>query len=154
MAKGFHQQPGIDYDETYSPVIKPITVRTVLSIAISASWAIQQIDIQNAFLHEKLSKDVFMIQPPGFQHPQFLNHVCKLQKAIYGLKQVPRAWFSRLSSQLITLGFHSSKSNTSLFIFRTPLFTVYVLIYVDDIIITGSSDQAITTRSSQLLPRH
>jgi hypothetical protein len=69
VAKGLHQQPGIDYDETYSPVIKPITVRTVLSIAISAGWAIQQIDIQNGFLHGNLSKDVFMIQPPGFQHP-------------------------------------------------------------------------------------
>jgi hypothetical protein len=119
VAKGFHQQPGIDYDETYSPVIKPTTVRTVLSIAISAGWSVQQIDIQNAFLHGTLSEDVFMTQPPGFQHPQFLNHVCKLQKAIYGLKQAPRAWFSRLSSRLIALGFHSSKSDTSLFICRT-----------------------------------
>uniref|UniRef100_A0A2N9FTY6 Reverse transcriptase Ty1/copia-type domain-containing protein n=1 Tax=Fagus sylvatica TaxID=28930 RepID=A0A2N9FTY6_FAGSY len=103
VAKGFHQQPGIDYDETYSPVIKPTTVRTVLSIAISAGWSVQQIDIQNAFLHGKLSEDVYMTQPPGFQHPQFLNHVCKLQKAIYGLKQAPRAWFSRLSSRLLDL---------------------------------------------------
>ena len=85
VAKGFHQQPGIDYDETYSPVIKPTTVRTVLSLAISAGWSVQQIDIQNAFLHGNLSEDVFMTQPPGFQHPHFLNHVCKLQKAIYGL---------------------------------------------------------------------
>jgi hypothetical protein len=76
VAKGFHQQPGIDYGETYSSVIKPTTVRTVLSLAISASWSIQQIDIQNAFLHGTLSEDVFMTQPPGFQHPQFLNHVC------------------------------------------------------------------------------
>jgi hypothetical protein len=143
VAKGFHQQPGIDYDETYSLVIKPTMVRTVLSIAISAGWSVQQIDIQNAFLHGKLSEDVYMTQPPGFQHPQFLNHVCKLQKAIYGLKQAPQAWFSRLSSRLLDLGFHSSKSDTSLFICRTSLYTIYVLIYVDDIIITSSSNLAI-----------
>uniref|UniRef100_A0A2N9H307 Uncharacterized protein n=1 Tax=Fagus sylvatica TaxID=28930 RepID=A0A2N9H307_FAGSY len=150
VAKGFHQQLGIDYGETYSPVIKRTTVRTVLSLAISAGWSIQQIDIQNAFLHGTLSEAVFMTQPPGFQHPQFPNHVCKLHKAIYGLKQAPRAWFSRLSSRLLALGFHGSKSDTSLFICRSPHFTVYVLIYVDDIIITSSSDKAIDTLLSNL----
>ena len=82
-------------------------------------------------------------QPPGFQHPQFLNHVCKLQKAIYGLKQASRAWFSWLSSWILDLDFHSSKLDTFLFIFRNSLFPIYVLIYVDDIIITSSSNQAI-----------
>ena len=69
VAKGFHQQPGIDYDETYNPVIKPTMVHTVLSIAISTGWSVQQIGIQNAFLHGTLSEDVYMMQPPGFQHP-------------------------------------------------------------------------------------
>ena len=85
MAKGFHQQPRIDYDEIYSLVIKPTTVRTVLSFAISIGWSVQQIDIHNAFLHGTLSEEVFMTQPLGFQHPQFLNHVCN------GLKQAPQA---------------------------------------------------------------
>ena len=66
VAKGFQQQSGIDYGETYSPVIKPTTVRAILSIAISVGWSIRQIDIQNAFLHGHLSEDVFMAQPPGF----------------------------------------------------------------------------------------
>jgi hypothetical protein len=144
VAKGFHQQFGVNYEETYSPVIKPTTVCTVLSIAISAGWKIHHIDIQNAFLHGTLSEEVFMEQPSGFQHPQFPNHVCKLQKAIYGLKQAPRAWFSRLSSRLIALGFHGSKSDTS-FICCTSAFTIYVLIYVGDIIITSSSAPAIDT---------
>ena len=91
VAKGLHQQPGIDYDETYDPVIKPTMVCTILSLAISAGWSVQQIDIQNAFLHGTLFEDVFMAQPPCFQHSQFLHHVCKLQKAIHGLKQASRA---------------------------------------------------------------
>uniref|UniRef100_A0A2N9F0Q4 Reverse transcriptase Ty1/copia-type domain-containing protein n=1 Tax=Fagus sylvatica TaxID=28930 RepID=A0A2N9F0Q4_FAGSY len=143
VAKGFHQQPGIDYGETYSPVIKPTTVRAVLSIAISTGWSIRQIDIQNAFLHGQLSEDVFMAQPPGYQHPSYPSHVCKLNKAIYGLKQAPRAWFSRLSSRLLQLGFHGSLSDMSLFIYKSQSFTMFILIYVDDIIITCSNKSEI-----------
>jgi hypothetical protein len=143
VAKGFHQLPGIDYGETYSPVIKPTTVRTVLSLAISAGWAIRQIDVNNAFLHGTLSEDVFMSQPPGFSHPQFPQHICKLRKALYGLKQAPRAWFSRLSNRLLELGFYGAKSDSSLFTFKSAAFTMFILIYVDDIIITCSHAPAI-----------
>ncbi len=143
VAKGFHQQPDLDYDETYSPVIKPTTVRTVLSLAISSGWSLRQIDIQNAFLHGTLTEQVFMSQPPGYQHPNYPTHVCQLQKAIYGLKQAPRAWFSRLSSRLLALGFHGSRSDSSLFIYNKDSIIMYVLIYVDDIILTGSHSAAI-----------
>jgi hypothetical protein len=143
VAKGFHQQPGLDYDETFSSVIKPTTVRTVLSLAISSGWLLRQIDIQNAFLHGTLTEQVFMSQPPGYQHPNFPTHVCQLQKAIYGLKQAPRAWFSRLSSRLLALGFHGSRSDSSLFIYNKASIIMYVLIYVDDIILTGSHSTAI-----------
>jgi hypothetical protein len=104
-AKGFHQQPGVDYGETYSPVIKPTTVRTVLSLAISAGWAIHQIDINNAFLHGNLSDEVFMSQLSGFSHPQFPHHICKLQKALYGLKQAPRACSLAWAPNLLLLAF-------------------------------------------------
>jgi hypothetical protein len=144
VAKGFHQQAGVDFGETYSPVVKPTTIRTVLSLAFLAGWSLKQIDIQNAFLHGFLSEDVYMVQPPGFLHPSFPNHVCKLQRAIYGLKQAPRAWFSRLSNKLIQIGFVGSKVDTSLFIYRTKTVTIYLLIYVDDIIITASDPVAIT----------
>lgn len=84
-----------------------------------------------------------MKQPPGFEHPHAPHHICRLDKALYGLKQAPRAWFSRLGSKLHDLGFTSSKADTSLFLFHKPDVTMFVLVYVDDIIVTSSSDQAI-----------
>jgi hypothetical protein len=114
-----------------------------LSLAISAGWALRQIDVNNAFLHGTLSEDVFMSQPPGFSHPQFPQYICKLHKALYGLKQAPRAWFSRLSNKLLELGFHGAKSYTSLFTFQFAAFTMFIQIYVDDIIITCSKASAI-----------
>jgi hypothetical protein len=91
VAKGFHQQEGIDYFETYSPVVKPITIRTVLSLAISAGWYIKQVDVSNAFLHGHLQETVYMSQPPVFVNPMYPDAVCLLKKALYGLKQAPRA---------------------------------------------------------------
>ena len=143
VSKGYHQQQGIDFADTFSPVIKPTTIRLVLSHAISQGWTLRQIDIQNAFLHGKLSEVVYMSQPQGYIHPQYPNHVCRLHKAFYGLKQALRAWYSRLSEKLITLGFKHSNTDTSLFIFRCNAITIFILIYVDDIIITGSSTSVI-----------
>jgi hypothetical protein len=143
VAEGFHQQEGIDFWETYSPVIKPITIRTVLSLAISSEWAIKQVDISNAFLHGHLHETVYMSQPAGFVHPQFPTSVCLLKKALYGLKQALRAWFSRLSTRLLELGFTASKADPSLFIFVSAGTHLFALVYVDDIIFTGSSLTAI-----------
>jgi hypothetical protein len=143
VVKGFHQQAGIDYGETFSLVVKPTTIRTVLSLAYSAGWTMKQIDIENALLHGLLSEYVHMEQPPGFTHPSYPHHVCKLQKALYGLKQAPRAWFARLSGKLLQLGFLGSKADSSLFIYRTAVVTMYLLIYVDDIIIASSVPVAI-----------
>src|SRR6185437_8412155 len=102
----------------FSPVVKAVTIRVVLSIAVSRGWSLRQLDVQNAFLHGILEEEVYMQQPPGFVEKSKENYVCKLDKALYGLKQAPRAWYSRLSTKLIDLGFRPSRADTSLFIFN------------------------------------
>jgi histone deacetylase 1/2 len=103
----------------------------------------RQLDVKNAFLHGVLEEEVYMRQPPGYENLQHPGHVCKLDKALYGLKQAPRAWYSRLSSKLRDLGFFASKADTSLFFYRKHGVTIFMLIYVDDIIVTSSSSEAI-----------
>jgi hypothetical protein len=78
VCRGFSQQHGIDYDETFSPVVKPSTIRTILSIAVSSKWPIHQLDVKNAFLHGSLSETVYCQQPLGFEDPSLPNHVCLL----------------------------------------------------------------------------
>ena len=86
VAKGFHQQAGIDFHETFSPVIKPTTVRLIIAIAVSCNWSLRQLDVSNAFLHGYLKEDVFMQQPPGYVDSLHPSYVCKLHKSLYGLK--------------------------------------------------------------------
>jgi histone deacetylase 1/2 len=118
VAKGYKQRYGIDYEDTFSLVVKTATILFILSIAVSRGWSLRQLDVQNAFLHGVLEEEVYMRQPPGYADKSHLNFVCKLDKAIYGLKQAPHAWYARLCSKLEALGFISSKADTSLFYYN------------------------------------
>lgn len=143
MAKGFKQRYGIDYEDTFSPVVKAVTIRTVLSIVVSRGWSLRQLDVQNAFLHGVLEEEVYMRQPPGYEKSSLPNYVCKLDKALYGLKQAPRAWYSRLSTKLQELGFKASKADTSLFFYSKGGVTMFLLIHVDDIIVASYVPSAV-----------
>ncbi|GJU49406.1 putative RNA-directed DNA polymerase [Tanacetum coccineum] len=110
-----------------------------------------KLDIQNAFLHENLKEQVYMKQPQGFIDPQQPNHVCFLHMSLYGLKQAPRAfWFKRLSKALFDLGFKGSKTDPSLFIYSRGDTLLYILVYVDDIIVTGNNKGTIDNIICQL----
>jgi hypothetical protein len=130
--------------------VKPATLRTVLATAIFHNWLIQQLDVKNVFLHGTLTETVYCCQPTGFTDPAHPNMVCHLRKSLYGLKQTPWAWYSRFASYLTTLGFIEAKLDTSLFIFRHSSDTVYLLLYVDDIILTASSTKLLRRTISAL----
>nr|GEX97089.1 hypothetical protein [Tanacetum cinerariifolium] len=100
VVNGRSQQKGIDYDETFSPVVKPATIRTVLSLAVSRQWLIHQLDVKNVFLHCHLTETVYMHQPPGFTDSAHPDYVCLLQKLLYGLKQAPKLGFSDFLAML------------------------------------------------------
>ena len=152
VLRGFTQRPGVDYDETFSPVVKPATVRTVLSLALARSWPVHQLDVKNAFLHGALTETVYCCQPVGFVDSSRPDMVCRLNRSLYGLKQAPRAWHSRLATFLVTLGFVEAKSDTSLFVHHHGAETAYLLLYVDDIVLTASS-QSLLRRLVDALQR-
>lgn len=150
VLRGFTQQEGVDYTETFSPVVKLATVRVVLSIATANSWPIYQLDVKNAFLHGDLGETVYCHQPAGFVDPSFPNHVCLLKKSLYGLKQAPRTWFLRFQRFILSLGFVASKCDYSLFIYRHGSSVAYLLLYVDDIILTANTTTTLHSVISSL----
>jgi hypothetical protein len=148
----FTKCPNIDIDETISPFVKPATVRTVLSLAVSRDWPIHQLDVKNAFLHGTLQETVFCSQLAGFVDASKPDLVYHLNKSLYGLKQAPHAWYNRFANFLLSFGWYSqfanflqstgfkeAKSDTSLFIYRHGPAVVYLFLYVDDIVLIAST---------------
>ncbi|CAN1305751.1 Copia protein [Linum perenne] len=137
VARGFTQSYGIDYEETFAPVAKLSTVRVLLSLAVNLDWPLYQLDVKNAFLNGDLAEEVYMKVPAGMssEKPGF---VCKLRKALYGLKQSPRAWFERFTNAVKSGGYKQCQTDHTLFVKHNTGGKISILIvYVDDIIITG-----------------
>jgi hypothetical protein len=108
------------------------------------------LDVNNAFLQGTLSETVYCAQPAGFEDAAHPDFVCRLNRSLYGLKQAPRAWYSRFASFLLHLGFTEAKTDSSLFIYRSGTETAYLLLYVDDIVLTASSSNLLRRTISAL----
>ena len=138
VAKGYTQRYGIDYEETFAPVAKINTVRILISLAATKDWPLRQFDVKNAFLNGNLEEEVYMDMPPEVKcRPCDVGKVCKLKKSLYGLKQSPRAWFGRFSKSMKTFGYRQSNSDHTLFIKRNQGKITALIVYVDDMIVTG-----------------
>ncbi|GJY30199.1 retrovirus-related pol polyprotein from transposon TNT 1-94 [Tanacetum coccineum] len=146
---GNHQVAGIDYNKTFAPVAKMVTVRVLLAVTAAKKWELHQMDVHNAFLHGDLNEEVFLKLPPGLSvnHP---GQACWLKKSLYGLRQAPRCWFSKLSSTLLKYGFVQSHSDYSLFTLKRHTMQLNVLVYVDDLVISGNDHESIVQFKSYL----
>jgi hypothetical protein len=139
VSKGFQQIHGIDYDETFSPVEKMDSIQLALAIATTRGWEVHQMDVKNSFLHGDLSEEIYMEQPQGYIHNSSL--VCRLKKSLYGLKQAPRAWYAKMDSYLLSHSFIRCKSDPNVYMLRTSDSLLILVLYVDDLLITGSWPQ-------------
>ena len=151
VARGYTQTYGIDYQETFAPVEKMNTIRILISLTVNLDWPLNQYDIKNAFLHGDLKEEIYMECPPGYEGVGNKGKVCKLQKALYGLKQSPRAWFGRFFQAMKTLGYHQCNGEHTLFFkgAQHGLITI-LIVYVDDIIITGNNLEEVKGLEEQL----
>ncbi|RVW51674.1 Retrovirus-related Pol polyprotein from transposon RE1 [Vitis vinifera] len=144
VAKGYTQIYGCDYGDTFSPVAKIASVRLFLSMAAMCHWPLYQLDIKNAFLHGELLEEVYMEQPPSFVAQGEFGLVCKLRHSLYGLKQSPLAWFGHFSSVVQEFGMLRSEADHSVFYHHNSSSQcIYLVVYVDDIVITGSDQEGI-----------
>jgi hypothetical protein len=141
VAKGFSQVEGIDYSETFSSVSKMNSICLVLSLVASQGWLVYQMDVKSAFLHGDLDEEICMEKPPGFVQDSSL--VCRLRHSLYSLKQSPRAWYEKMDIFLISSGFDRCHSDPTVYTQKHGTDLFILVLYVDDLILTGSSSSMI-----------
>jgi hypothetical protein len=141
VIRGFEQEYGIDYSETFAPVAKFVTVRILFALAAKNDWEIEQMDVVTAFLNPLLHEEVYMELPKGYTVPRTSGGrvICRLRKCLYGLKQAPRAWYTDIDAHLCSLGFIRSEEDYNLYISKH----VILLLFVDDILLFSPSMDAI-----------
>ena len=154
VAKGFTQILGIDYDETFSPVARFESLRLLLALATLEDWEIHQMDVKSAFLNGLLDEEIYMEQPQGFIDPDHPTKVCKLNKAIYGLKQASCAWNLQFHGVLVDLGFTRTHSDAGVYHRQDDGGTLIIILYVDDITILGDNLKSVNKLKSTLSNRY
>ncbi|GJZ53014.1 putative ribonuclease H-like domain-containing protein [Tanacetum coccineum] len=150
VAQGYTQEEGIDYDEVFAPVARIEAIRLFLAYASFKDFVVYQMDVKSAFLYGKIEEEVYVCQPPGFEDPDFPDRVYKVEKALYGLHQAPRAWYETLLTYLLDNGFQRGKIDKTLFIRRDKGDIILVQVYVDDIIF-GSTKKSLCTEFEKMM---
>lgn len=153
VAKGYVQRHGIDFEEVYAPVARLETIRLIIALAAQEGWEIHHMDVKSAFLNGELAEEVFVSQPPGFEVNGEEEKVLKLSKALYGLKQAPRAWNTKLDQTLVQLGFEKCPLEHALYKKCHGTSKLLVGVYVDDLIITGTSTEEVASFKKQMKDR-
>jgi hypothetical protein len=137
VARGFSQKEGIDYEETFTPVARYTSIKTIIAFAAKMKWKLHQMDVKTTFLNGVIEEEVYIEKLQGFEVEDMKSHVCRLKKASYRLKQDPRAWYGHIDSFLMSLGFTKSKVDSNLYFKIMDNEPVVLLLYVDDLFLTG-----------------
>lgn len=144
VVKGYAQVWGVDFSETFASVARLDTIRMILALAAQQGWKVYQLDVKSAFLNGVLQEEIYVEQPEGFVTPGQEEKVYLLRKALYGLRQAPKAWYSKMDEHLLGLGFKKSLSESTLYVKKLVSDLVVVSLYVDDMLVTGSNSAQIT----------
>ncbi|GKA40701.1 putative ribonuclease H-like domain-containing protein [Tanacetum coccineum] len=150
VAQGYTQEEGIDYDEVFAPVARIEAIRLFLAYDSFKDFVVYQMDVKSSFLYGKIEEEVYVFQPPGFEDPDFLDKVYKVEKALYRLHQAPRAWYETLSTYLLDNEFQRGKIDMTLFIRRDKGDILLVQVYVDDIIF-GYTKKSLCTEFEKMM---
>ena len=150
VVKGYRQKEGLDYFDTYSPVTRITSIRMLIAIAAINNLEIHQMDVKTAFLNGDLEEEIYMEQPEGFVAPGKEKKVCKLVKSLYGLKQAPKQWHEKFDNAMLSNGFKINECDKCVYVKNTEKEYVIVCLYVDDMLITGSSDDMIKATKKML----
>jgi hypothetical protein len=150
VAKGYSQVEGIDFGEIFSPVAKLTSIRFLLSIAAAFDLEVEQMDVKTTFLHGDLEEEIYMKQPEGFVVKGKKELVCKLKKSLYGLKQSPRMWYQKFDTYILGLGFVRSRADHCVYSKQVGNHFIYVVLYVDDMLLVGNNMDVIKEVKSQL----
>ena len=153
VAKGYSQVPGIDFGDIFSLVAKVTSIRLLLSVAVAFDFEIEQMDVKTAFLHGDLEEEIYMKQPEGFMVKGKKELVCRLKKSLYGLKQSPRMWYQKFDTYIRGLGFTRSKEDHSVYFKLIGGHVIYLVLYVDDMLLIGNDKEIIQDLKTQLFSK-
>ena len=137
VVRGFEQREGLDFNETFATVVKPMSYKAIFALAAAEDWDLEQMDVKTAFLYGCVEEEIYVEQPTGFTSAKHPARVCKLNKALYGLKQSPRVWYNTFADYMQEIGLVPIDADFS--VFTDPKSGTIVALYVDDVLVTGPS---------------